>query len=37
LLNINEWEKISNNLKVYCENDVRAMIAVEYFVKSLII
>jgi hypothetical protein len=32
-----EWEKISTSLKTYCENDVRAMIAVEYFIRNLII
>ena len=31
------WEKLSINLKKYCENDVRAMIAVEYYIKSLIV
>lgn len=35
LLNDNEWEKLVVNLKKYCENDVRAMIAVEYFLKTL--
>lgn len=31
-----EWKTLSKNMQVYCENDVRAMIAVEYFVKGLI-
>ncbi len=31
-----EWEALEKNLKIYCENDVRAMVAVEYFVKSLL-
>ena len=31
-----DWEKHVNELKVYCDNDVRAMVAVEYFVRDLI-
>lgn len=31
-----EWETIVNNSKIYCENDVRAMVAVEYFIKNYI-
>ncbi len=31
-----EWKELEKNLKVYCENDVRAMVAVEYFVKLLL-
>ncbi|MGL4768902.1 MAG: DUF2779 domain-containing protein [Mycoplasmoidaceae bacterium] len=30
-----EWESLIYDLKVYCENDVRAMIAVEYFAKAI--
>ncbi|MGL4950356.1 MAG: DUF2779 domain-containing protein [Mycoplasma sp.] len=30
------WAELSNDLKIYCENDVRAMIAVEYFGKKYI-
>ncbi len=29
-----EWSKIVENSKIYCENDVRAMIAVEYFILN---
>lgn len=36
LISDSEWKKIEENLKVYCENDVRAMIAIEYFVKDLL-
>ncbi len=32
-----EWNQIMTNSKIYCENDVRAMIAVEYFIKEYII
>ena len=31
-----EWNVVSQNLAAYCENDVRAMIMVYYFVKYLI-
>lgn len=31
----NEWEITSKNLATYCENDVKAMIMVYYFVKYL--
>lgn len=30
-----QWNKLSSNLKVYCENDVRAMIAVELLAIKL--
>ncbi len=30
-----EWDELYHNIQVYCENDVRAMIAVELFVKKL--
>lgn len=33
----NDWNNIVTNSKIYCENDVRAMIAVEYFIKEYII
>lgn len=32
----NEWSKIHNQLATYCNNDVRAMIAVEYLVDKII-
>ncbi len=35
-LDDNKWNTIVNNSKIYCENDVRAMIAVEYFIKEYI-
>lgn len=31
-----DWQIVSNNMKVYCENDVRAMVAVEYFIKEIL-
>lgn len=31
-----EWHALEEDLKIYCENDVRAMIAVEYFIKELV-
>lgn len=31
-----KWKEITNNLKKYCENDVRAMIMVYFFVKYLL-
>ncbi|MGL4952045.1 MAG: DUF2779 domain-containing protein [Mycoplasma sp.] len=33
-LNDKEWNELSHDLKIYCENDVRAMIAVEYYGKQ---
>ncbi len=30
-----EWEELYRNISIYCENDVRAMIAVELFVKEI--
>jgi len=36
LLNEKEWNDLSNNLKLYCENDVRAMVAVEYYIDVII-
>lgn len=35
-INDKKWKNISNDLCMYCENDVRAMIAVELFAKYLI-
>lgn len=31
-----EWNQIEDKLKIYCENDVRAMVAVEYFIKEIL-
>ena len=31
-----EWENVSNDLKKYCENDVKAMIMVYHFAKKLL-
>ncbi len=31
-----DWEQIVHQSKIYCENDVRAMIAVELFVKEIV-
>ena len=36
LLTEKEWNDLSNNLKLYCENDVRAMVAVEYYIAAII-
>lgn len=36
LLADEEWNQLVNDVSVYCENDVRAMIAVEYFALDLI-
>lgn len=33
--NNNQWLDTMNNMKIYCENDVRAMIAVELFIKHI--
>ncbi len=30
-----EWDELRQNIAIYCENDVRAMIAVELFVKEI--
>lgn len=35
VLSDDEWKLLSDNLKIYCENDVRAMVAVELLVKEL--
>lgn len=37
LINDSEWKQIEESLKLYCENDVRAMIAIEYFIGDLIL
>ncbi len=36
MLSDEEWLELEHNLKVYCENDVRAMIAVELFIKKIV-
>lgn len=36
LMNQKEWDQLAIELKQYCENDVRAMVAVEYFIKNVI-
>ena len=35
LLNDKEWAITKENLGKYCDNDVRAMIAVEYFLRNI--
>lgn len=35
-LNDDEWKEMSKKLTEYCENDVRAMIAVELYIKKII-
>ncbi|MDC4163105.1 DUF2779 domain-containing protein [Mycoplasma sp. T363T] len=36
LVDDKEWEEIATDLATYCENDVRSMIAVEYFIRDLL-
>lgn len=36
-INDKEWENIVNMSKIYCENDVRAMVAVEKFITSYLL
>ncbi|QEX47082.1 DUF2779 domain-containing protein [Mycoplasmoides gallisepticum] len=36
LLSDQEWEQIAIDLAIYCENDVRSMIAVEYYIRDLL-
>ena len=36
IVNDNEWKEIEKQLQIYCQNDVRAMIAVELYVNYLI-
>ncbi len=36
LLDDNGWKDLEKELKIYCENDVRAMIAVELFIKKIV-
>ncbi|MDE6473174.1 MAG: DUF2779 domain-containing protein [Ureaplasma sp.] len=36
LVDDNEWNQIVHDSKIYCENDVRAMIAVYYFIKDFL-
>lgn len=31
-----QWKNVEKQMQIYCENDVRAMIAVEYLVKGLL-
>jgi hypothetical protein len=35
-INDEQWLRTVSDLKKYCENDVRAMVAVEYFIKHLL-
>lgn len=35
LINDNNWNHVEKQMQIYCENDVRAMIAVECFIKEL--
>ncbi|MDE7075216.1 MAG: DUF2779 domain-containing protein, partial [Malacoplasma sp.] len=32
LLSNEEWKKLENEMKIYCENDVRSMLAIELFI-----
>lgn len=36
IINDSQWKTVEKNMQIYCENDVRAMIAVEYLVKRLL-
>ncbi len=36
LISDHEWKATVENLGKYCDNDVRAMVAVEYFVKNIL-
>lgn len=36
MLSDDKWMKLEKELKIYCENDVRAMIAVELFIMDLL-
>ncbi len=36
LISDSEWKVTAENLGKYCDNDVRAMVAVEYFVKNIL-
>ncbi len=36
LLSDDKWNSLVVNLKKYCENDVRAMVAVEYFIRDIV-
>ena len=36
LLNDQEWKTTVENLGKYCDNDVRAMVAVEYFLNNIL-
>jgi hypothetical protein len=36
LINDDEWKEITEQLKIYCENDVRAMVAVELYIKHIL-
>ncbi len=36
MISDDEWERIKIDLGKYCDNDVRAMIAIEYFLKKLV-
>lgn len=37
LVDDSQWKEIETNLKKYCQNDVRAMIAVEKFIKTKLV
>lgn len=36
LMNDNEWNELKNKLKAYCNNDVRAMVAVYFYVLQIL-
>ena len=36
LVNDSEWKKLAKQMQIYCENDVRSMIAIELFVRNII-
>lgn len=36
LINDKEWDELAKNLQTYCENDVRAMVAIERFINYIL-
>lgn len=36
LVDDNEWKKLETEMKIYCENDVRSMLAIELFIKEIL-
>ncbi|MDE6429311.1 MAG: hypothetical protein K2K18_02225, partial [Malacoplasma sp.] len=36
LVSNQEWKKLEKEMKIYCENDVRSMLAIELFINFLL-